>query len=147
LEGVVALRLAASGEPVERIFTVSSPFGGSKAATMLNMAFCLTPVFADINPLGTTIQSLRQDEITVPLPSVVTTSGGTSLMHEANHGVISVASQTFLKGPDYHRVEFNHFEVLMADPAIDLFHDFLFSEQSVTARCLSEGASQIVSRY
>jgi hypothetical protein len=31
---------------------MSSPFGGSKAATMLNMAFCLTPVFADINPLG-----------------------------------------------------------------------------------------------
>jgi len=34
---------------------MSSPFGGSKAATMLNMAFCLTPVFVDINPLGNTI--------------------------------------------------------------------------------------------
>jgi hypothetical protein len=74
--GVVALGLLASGESVERIFTMSSPFGGSKAATMLNMAFCLTPVFADINPLGSTIRSVRQDEITTPIRSVVATSGG-----------------------------------------------------------------------
>jgi alpha-beta hydrolase superfamily lysophospholipase len=75
LGGVVALRLTAGGEPVKRIFTMSSPFGGSKAATMLNMAFSLTPVFADINPLGSTIRSVRQDEITVLIRSVVTTSG------------------------------------------------------------------------
>ena len=126
LGGAVGFCLAADGEPVEQIFTMSSPFGGSKAATMLNMAFCLTPVFADINPLGSTIRSVRQDEITVPIRSVVTTSGGTPLMHEANDGVVSVASQTCLKGPDYHRVDFSHFEVLIADPVTDLAHDFLF---------------------
>jgi alpha-beta hydrolase superfamily lysophospholipase len=75
LGGVVAIRLAAGDEPVERVFTMSSPFDGSKAATMLNMTFCLTPVFADINPLGTAIRSGRQDEITVPICSMVSTSG------------------------------------------------------------------------
>jgi len=67
LEGVVAICLATSGEPVKRIFTMSSSFGGSKAAIVLNMAFCLTSVFPDINPLGSTIRSVRQEEITVPL--------------------------------------------------------------------------------
>jgi hypothetical protein len=114
LGGVVALRLAVGDEPVERNFNMSSPFDGSKAATMLNMAFSLTPVLADINPLGSTIRSVRQDEITVPIRSVVMSSGGTPLMHEPSDGVVSVASQTCLKGPDYHRADFSHFEVLLA---------------------------------
>jgi len=56
-----------------------------------------------------------------------TTSGGTPLMYEANDGVVSVASQICLKGPDYHWVDLSHFEVLIADPVTDLAHDFLFS--------------------
>jgi hypothetical protein len=48
------------------------------------------------------------------------------LMPEANDGVVTVASQTSLTGPDYHPVEYNHFKVLHADPVIDLTRDFLF---------------------
>jgi hypothetical protein len=129
----VPVCVAASGEPVEQIFTMSTPFDGSKAATLLNMAFCLSPVFADINPLGNTIRSLRQNEIRVLVRSVVTTSGGTPLMHEASDGVVTAASQTCLKGSDYHRVDFNHFEVLLADPVIELAHEFLFADQPVGA--------------
>jgi len=40
-------------------------------------------------------------------------------------GLFSVASQNCLKGPDYHRVDFNHFEVLLADPVIELAREFL----------------------
>ena len=111
---------------------------------MLNMAFRSTPVFADINPLGITIRSVRRDEITVPIRSVVTTSEGSPLMHEPNDGVVTVASQTCLEGPDYHRVDFNHFEVLLADPVIDLAHDFLFAEQPVMAEFQFEQADQTV---
>jgi hypothetical protein len=97
--GVVALGLLASGESVERIFTMSSPFGGSKAATMLNMAFCLTPVFADINPLGSTIRSVRQDEITTPIRSVVATSGGTlTAARSSNSSRPGRASSTLVMG-------------------------------------------------
>jgi pimeloyl-ACP methyl ester carboxylesterase len=78
LGGVVGLRLAADDEPVEQIFTMSTPFGGSP------------------------------------------------LMHEANDGVVTVASQTSLAGPEYHPVAYNHFEVLLADPVIDLAREFLF---------------------
>jgi len=60
-------------------------------------------------------------------------NGGTPLMHEPNDGVVSVASQTCLKGPDYHRVDFNHFEVLLAGPVIYLARDCLFADQRVMA--------------
>jgi pimeloyl-ACP methyl ester carboxylesterase len=50
LGGVVGLRLAADDEPVEQIFTMSTPFGGSHTASLLTLVFFTKPVFADINP-------------------------------------------------------------------------------------------------
>ena len=47
-------------------------------------------------------------------------------MHEANDGVVTLASQTRLAGPEYHTVDYNHFEVLLANPVIDLAREFLF---------------------
>src|SRR3954463_8295095 len=126
LGGVVGLRLAASGEPVEQIFTMSTPFGGSQTASLLTLVFFTTPVFADINPHGMTIRGVLSSQVNVPIRSVVSTSGGSPLMHEANDGVVTVASQTILAGPEYHTVDYNHFEVLLADPVIDLAREFLF---------------------
>ncbi len=126
LGGVVALRLTADGEPVERVFTMSPPFGSSNMASLLTLVFFTTPVFADINPHGVTIRGVLGSRIGVPVRSVVSTSGGSPLMHETNDGVVTVASQTRLEGPEYHTVDYNHFEVLLADPVIDLAEEFLF---------------------
>jgi len=92
LGGVVGLRLAASNEPVEHIFTMSTPFGGSHSASLLTLVFFTAPVFADINPHGMTIRGVLSSQVNVPIRSVVSTSGGSPLMHEANDGVVTVAS-------------------------------------------------------
>jgi hypothetical protein len=65
-------------------------------------------------------------------------------MHEPNSGIVSVTSQTCRKESDHHRVDFNHFEVLLADPVIDLAHDFLFAEQPVMAEFQFEQADLTV---
>jgi hypothetical protein len=93
---------------------------------VLALAFCLTPVFTDIDPFGDTIRRVLETEIAIPVRSVVSTGGRSPLMPEANDGVVTVASQTSLAGPDYHPVDYDHFEVLHADPVIDLARDFLF---------------------
>ena len=129
LGGVVAVKLAASGEPVEQIFTMSTPFGGSSTATFLKMVFFQTPVFSDINPHGTTIKGVLNTEVTVPVKSVVSTGGGSPLMREANDGVVTVASQTRLEGPEYHEVDLNHFEVVLDKSVADLARNFLFAEE------------------
>ncbi|GEO39148.1 hypothetical protein SAE02_32960 [Skermanella aerolata] len=126
LGGLVALRLAADGEPIERVFTMSTPFGGSQMASLLTLVYFKTPVFADINPQGLTIRGVLASRISAPVRSIVSTSGGSPLMHEANDGVVTVSSQTRLAGPEYHTVEYNHFEVLLADPVIALAQQFLF---------------------
>lgn len=124
--GVVGLCLATSGEPIEQIFTMSTPFGGSQAASLLSLVFFTTPIFADINPHGMTIRNVLSSEISIPIRSVVSTAGGSPLMQGANDGVVTVASQTSLPGPEYHTVDYNHFEVLMAAPVVDLAREFLF---------------------
>ncbi|NYZ11456.1 hypothetical protein HL658_02755 [Azospirillum sp. RWY-5-1] len=126
LGGVVGLRLAAGGAPVERMFTMSAPFGGSRAASLFSLVFALTPVFADIDPYGPTIRSVLDGEIRFPIRSIVSTAGGSPMMREDNDGVVTVASQTCLVGPDYHAVAVNHHEVVQAGPVIDLAQDFLF---------------------
>lgn len=126
LGGVVGMRLAASGEPVERMFTMSTPFGGCPAAAFFTLVFALAPVFADINPYGPTIRSILESEIRVPIRSIVSTAGGTPLIAEDNDGVVTVASQTRLVGPDYHAVAVNHHAVVQSGPVIDLAREFLF---------------------
>jgi pimeloyl-ACP methyl ester carboxylesterase len=132
LGGIVALGLLASGEPVERIFTMSTPFGGNRSAGVLFIAFWHTPVLADVSLFGNTVRGLLKSEINIPVRSVVSTGGYSRQVSEANDGVITVASQTTLEGPDYHRVACTHFGVLLADPVIDLASDFLFQNSSTS---------------
>jgi len=131
LGGVVALGLLASGEPVEQIFTMSTPFGGNQTASVSFVAFGHTPIFA-INPFGNAIRGLPKSEINIPVRSVVSTGGHSPQVVEANDGVVTVASQTSLVGPDYHRVACTHFGVLLADPVIELARDFLFRSWSTS---------------
>ncbi len=126
LGGVVGLSLAASGEPVEQIFTMSAPFGGSQTASVLALLFFLTPVFADINPHSATIRGILEGGVQVPVRSIVSTGGGSPLLPEANDGVVTVASQIQLVGPEYHTVDCNHFDVVQAGPVIHLAREFLF---------------------
>jgi pimeloyl-ACP methyl ester carboxylesterase len=132
LGGVAALGLLASGESVEQIFTMSTPFGDSQPAGILFAAFGHTPVFADINPFGNAIRGLLKSEINIPVRSVVSTGGHSPQEVEANDGVVTVASQTSLAGPDYHRIACTHFGVLLADPVIELARDFLFQNASTS---------------
>lgn len=126
LGGVIAVLLYGSGQPVERIFTMASPFGGSRMAQILQVLFYQSRIYRDITPLSQTILQVLDTKIAIPMVSVVTTSGGTPLFPHANDGVVTVASQLSLSGPAYHAMPYNHFEVLLADPVVDLLHGTLF---------------------
>jgi hypothetical protein len=112
---------------------MSTPFGGNLSTSVLFIAFWHTPVLADVSLLGNTVRGLLKSEINIPVRSVVSTGGSSPQVVEANDGVITVASQTTLAGPDYHhRVACTHFGVLLADPVIDLASDFLFQNSSTS---------------
>jgi hypothetical protein len=143
---VVALGLLASGEPVEQIFTMSTPFGGSQITSVLLVAVWHTPVLADIHPFENTVRGLFKTDINIPVRSVVVSTGGHNpLVVEANDGIITVASQdqtTTSLPPLTSRCCW-----LLADPVIDLARDFLFAGQPVTAGFQFERAKQTASQF
>jgi hypothetical protein len=144
LGGIVGLLLATGGEPIEQIFTMSTPFGGSHTASFLNLMFFRAPLLsADMNPYGRTIQDVLSSEISIPMRSIVSAGGGSPLMYEPNDGIVTVASQTRLAGPEYFTVNYNHQEVVRAAPVIDLAREFLF-ENAVDCTDGSVGLVQSV---
>ena len=125
LGGVVALALAQRSSRVEKVATIAAPFGGSNVAALMRW---LTPcqLFEDIHPSASVISAVSRAAPVRNCLSIVTTAGGTTLMPEENDGVVSVSSQTSIKGPLYYKTACNHFECLLSDEVVDLLKDFIF---------------------
>lgn len=128
LGGVIALAVARDCKHVKRIVTMSSPFGGSKLASLLRWIYP-THLYDDIHPFSTLMTSVIRHDVPdhTKVLSIVTTGGQTNLFSEDNDGVVTVASQTSLKKPTYIRLSVNHFEVLLASETSDMIHGFLFT--------------------
>lgn len=135
LGGVKAVALHQMGTKVRRIVTISAPLGGSGAAGLLSWMFPSSKLYRDVSTHSAVISNIRSKPITVPVLSLVTTGGGMPIFREPNDGVVTVKSQTAIKGPDYRHVPMNHFEVLLSPVARDTIHDFLTKKELVT--CLA----------
>ncbi len=114
LGGVIAASVAQVA-PVSKIATMGTPFGGSFAASVMRW-FMPTQLMRDISQQSPILASLQNDPPKIPILSFVTDSG-LSVMGERTDGVVTVRSQTALKGPVYITVPNNHFEVLL-DPSV-----------------------------
>ncbi len=128
--GVLAIGVANTHpDLVDRVVTMATPFRGCRAATLLRwVAPC--PLFDDIHPYSPFIREQRLSSPRIPVLSIVTTAGGTTVMSEPNDGVVTLKSQTELVGPIYRSVAVNHFEVLLDEEAAMLTRDFIFGAPS-----------------
>ena len=126
LGGVIALAASKRAE-VGKIVTMSSPFGGSKVASLFRW-IAASRLLDDIHVHSSTMVGLRHQSFAdSDIMSFVTTSGGVfEGVTEANDGVVTIASQTALKGPDYITIASNHFEVLLCADVADKITDYLF---------------------
>lgn len=123
--GIVAMLLSRHHPGVKSITTISTPFGGSAAATAMKW---ITPheLFKTIASSSPVLQSIKQMPIGFKMKSVVTTVGNNPLMYEPNDGVVSIKSQTALKHVEQIRLPLNHFEVLMSDETVDIVKSVIF---------------------
>jgi pimeloyl-ACP methyl ester carboxylesterase len=128
LGGVVAVAVANKCENVKKIVTLSSPFGGSKMASLLRWLYP-THLYDDIHPFSQLMTTVSRHDVPkhTKVLSIVTTGGRTSIFPEENDGVVTVSSQTALKKPTYIRIPVNHFEVLLSPEVNDMIHGFLFT--------------------
>lgn len=123
LGGVIAASIAQT-TPVDKIVTLSSPFGGSFAASLLRWVMP-TQIMRDISHNSPITTGLLDNPPTVPILSFVTHSHS-FMTGEPSDGVVTVRSQKALKGPTYVTVPYNHFEVLMAAPVAVQINEFVF---------------------
>lgn len=125
LGGVVALAAAQRSSRIAKVATIAAPFGGSNVAALMRW---LTPcqLFEDIHPGASVISAISRAAPVKNCLSIVTTAGGTTMIPEENDGVVSVSSQTSIRGPLYYKTACNHFECLLSDEVVDLLKDFIF---------------------
>lgn len=121
LGGIHALHLAnALPDKVVGGVTLSTPYGGSKAAEMAQFLFPFSKVVRDIQPFSPPILEANCSPIVQPWINVVTTKGHSPLMSTPNDGVVTQASMRHRDDMTVIDVASNHYEVLLSHEVVDI---------------------------
>jgi len=129
LGGIYALHLyEIFSERTVRGITLSTPYGGSEHATVLQWFMPFSKVLKDI-ALGSE-PNIVADSIKLEKPWVnIVTTIGSKLIHKPNDGVVSVASQRYRSDMKLIEVPLNHFEVLLSKDVVDIIKSEMSENQ------------------
>lgn len=127
LGGVIAMLIATRKlATVERVVTISSPLGGSKAAVFARWVVSGIPVIGDITPNSSFIREIANSTPDFPVLSIFSTGGSLPTSNEPNDSVVSVSSQKALPSAKKVEVKANHFEVLMHEKTVEQVRKFVY---------------------
>lgn len=131
LGGILATLMAAEHvDRVEHLVTISSPLGGSKAASLVRWIPGHPRILHDITPTSGKIELLSQLRLETPTLSIFSTGGSLPTTGEANDSIVTVASQKALPFGKKLEVKANHFEVLLHEKTVKHIEDFIFGDRS-----------------
>jgi pimeloyl-ACP methyl ester carboxylesterase len=121
LGGIYALHLANElSDIVLGAVTISTPYGGSKAAQFAQYLLPFNQVLHDIQPHSPPIANGHDFTISRSWTNIVTTGGHSSLMTAANDGVVTQDSMCYRQDITLIDVESNHPEVLQSHEAVGI---------------------------
>jgi pimeloyl-ACP methyl ester carboxylesterase len=121
LGGVHALHLAHYlGKRVAGGVTMSTPYGGSAAASVVACFMPFSQVLKDIRPTGRPIVEAGRMAVPRIWTNIVTVAGASPLMLEPNDGVVTLESMRHRKDMRLVDVDCNHFEVVLNEHSIDV---------------------------
>ncbi len=119
LGGIYALHLANElSDMVLGAVTISTPYGGSRAAQFANYIWPFNQVLRDIQPHSPPIAKGHECKILHPWTNIVTTGGHSSLMMEPNDGVVTQDSMSHRQDMTLVDVESSHHEILLSHEAV-----------------------------
>lgn len=121
LGGVHALHLAHHlGNRVAGGVTISTPYGGSAAASVVACFMPFSQLMKDICPNGRPIVEAGRMETPRFWTNIVTIAGASPFILEPNDGVITLESMRHRKDIRLVNVESNHFEVVLNEQTVDV---------------------------
>jgi len=124
LGGVYSIHLAnAIPKQVIGAVTLSTPYGGAEVAEVVKYFLPFSRLMRDIGPSSWAMKQANNIKIQHPWTNIVTVKGQSPFMHEPNDGVVTIASQKYHADMELIEVDYNHYEVVLAEPVIKIIKD------------------------
>ena len=124
LGGIYSLHIAnAIPKQVLGAVTLSTPYGGAEVADFAKFFLPFSRLMKDIGPRSWVMQQANDIKIQHPWTNIVTMTGQSPFLLEHNDGVVTIASQKYHKDMELIEVDYNHYEVVLADPVIEIIKE------------------------
>jgi len=124
LGGIYALHVAnAIPEQVVGAVTLSTPYGGAEVADYAKYFLPFSRLMRDIGPNSWAFEQADKIKIQHPWTNIVTVKGQSPFMLAHNDGVVTVASQKHHIDMELVEVDYNHYEVVLAEPVVKIIKE------------------------
>jgi pimeloyl-ACP methyl ester carboxylesterase len=124
LGGIYSLHIANSlPNQVKGAVTLSTPYGGAEVAEYAKYFLPFSRLMRDIGPNSWAFKQASEIKIQHPWTNVVTVKGQSPFMLAHNDGVVTIASQKHHEDMELIEVEYNHYEVVLADPVVNIIKE------------------------
>jgi len=124
LGGIYSLHLAnIMPKQVLGAVTLSTPYGGAEVADYAQYFLPFSRLMRDIGPSSWAMREAAKIKVQHPWCNVVTVQGRSPLIVVANDGVVSIQSQRHHADMELIDVDYNHYEVVLAEPVIEIIRE------------------------
>jgi len=124
LGGIYSLHIANTlPNQVLGAVTLSTPYGGAEVADYAKYFLPFSRLMRDIGPNSWAFKQASKIKIQHPWTNVVTVKGQSPFMLVHNDGVVTVASQKHHEDMELVEVDYNHYEVVLAEPVVDIIKE------------------------
>ena len=124
LGGIYALHVAnAMPDQVVGAVTLSTPYGGAEVAEYAKYFLPFSRLMRDIGPNSWAFKQADKIKIQHPWTNIVTVKGQSAFMLAHNDGVVTVASQKHHADMELLEVDYNHYEVVLAEPVVKIIKE------------------------
>lgn len=129
LGGIYAVYLQKEFD-VKGVVSISTPFRGSRTADWAKMFVPFYKLFQDVGLRSTPILDSLKIPITIPWLQIVSTTGDVPWHFTKNDGVVTLRSMTWRNDMEIEYVDYNHYEVLIAQEVGDLIKSRIHTSQN-----------------
>jgi pimeloyl-ACP methyl ester carboxylesterase len=103
--------------------TLSTPYGGAEVADYAQYFLPFSRLMRDIGPSSWAMREAAKIKVQHPWCNVVTVQGRSPFIVVANDGVVSIQSQRHHADMELIDVNYNHYEVVLAEPVIEIIRE------------------------
>lgn len=103
--------------------TLSTPYGGAEVADYAQYFLPFSRLMRDIGPSSWAMREAAKIKIQHPWTNIVTVQGRSPFLAVPNDGVVSIKSQRHHEDMELIDVDYNHYEVVLAEPVIEIIRE------------------------